>query len=101
LSNFTPDPLFLQRAILAIRQLEHLIETTPRANHRLDRLAADLDAVYKRYARGNHCFGCNASTKLPAIVSIVFCGESCRRIKEDRETETEKLIQESIAEHNS
>jgi hypothetical protein len=99
--EFTTDPMFLQRAILAIKRLEHLIETTPRAAHRLDRLVNDLESVFKRYAgAGDHCYTCNKKVALPAVVHRVFCSDgACRHLVEDRDRRTELLIQESVAEH--
>jgi hypothetical protein len=99
MAEFTPDPAFVQRAILAVRHLEYLITTLPRAEHRLDRLVTDLEAVGKRYVSGEHCHTCNAHAPLPVIQHTVFCGESCRRLDEDKESLTERRIRESLSEH--
>jgi hypothetical protein len=99
MTEFVPDPMFLQRAILAVRHLEALITTLPRASHRLDQIVADLDSVGKRYVRGAHCFTCEASTKLPPIQHTTFCSENCRRHDEDRVSLVEDRIREAVAEH--
>jgi endogenous inhibitor of DNA gyrase (YacG/DUF329 family) len=99
MSKFIPDPVFTQRAIIAIRHLESLITTIPRAEHRLDQLVTDIEAVSRRYIRGAHCFTCEASTKLSPIQHRTFCSENCRRHDEDREAITETRIREAIAEH--
>jgi Zn ribbon nucleic-acid-binding protein len=97
--EFTPDPAFMQRAVLAIRHLEHLVTTLPRAEHRLDQIVIDLEAVGKRYVRGAKCFTCEASTKLPVIQHTTFCSEDCRRHDAERESIVETRIREAIAEH--
>jgi predicted nucleic acid-binding Zn ribbon protein len=99
MAEFTPDPAFVQRAVLAIRHLEHLVTTLPRASHRLDRIVSDLDSVGKRYVRGAHCFSCEASTPLPVITHAVFCSEDCRRLDSDRNSQVEARVQEALAEH--
>jgi hypothetical protein len=98
-AKFTPDPAFVQRAVLAIRHLENLIFTLPRASHRLDRIVSDLEAVGKRYVSGDHCHTCNAHAALPVIQHTVFCAEGCRRLDEDKESLTEQRIREAVAEH--
>jgi RNase P subunit RPR2 len=99
MSKFIPDPAFTQRAVIAIRHLESLITTIPRAEHRLDQLVTDIEAVSRRYVRGAHCFTCEASTKLPPIQHTTFCSDNCRRHDEDRESTTEIRIREALAEH--
>jgi hypothetical protein len=99
MSKFIPDPAFTQRAILAVRHLEHLIETLPRASHRLDQLVTDLDSVGKRYVRGSHCNTCSGHAPLPVIQHTVFCGDDCRRYDTERESIVESRIREAIAEH--
>jgi endogenous inhibitor of DNA gyrase (YacG/DUF329 family) len=97
--KFTPDPAFMQRAILAVRRLENLITTLPRASHRLDQLVTDLDSVGKRYVRGAKCFTCEAPTKLQPIQHISFCSDDCRRLDTQRESILEDRIREAVSEH--
>jgi endogenous inhibitor of DNA gyrase (YacG/DUF329 family) len=99
MSKFIPDPAFTQRAIIAIRHLESLITTIPRAEHRLDQLVTDIEAVSRRYVRGAHCFTCEASTKLSPIQHRTFCSEDCRRYDTERESTVETRIREALAEH--
>jgi hypothetical protein len=99
MSKFVPDPAFLQRAVLAIRHLEYLVTTLPRAEHRLDKLVADLDSVGKRYISGEHCRTCSAHAPLPVIQHTVFCGENCRRHDTERESIVENRIREALADH--
>ena len=99
MGDFSPDPVFVQRAVIAIRELERLVLETPRANHRLDNLVKDLDAVHKRYVRGEHCHTCESRAVLPEIQFVIFCSEDCRRLSAERESQTEALIQEAISEH--
>ena len=73
MADFSPDPVFLRRAFEAIRHLEHIVDSEPRANHRLDRLVSDIESVCKRYLRGDHCKTCEGHAPLPAIQHIVFC----------------------------
>ena len=99
MSKFIPDPVFTQRAIIAIRHLESLITTIPRAEHRLDQLVTDIEAVSRRYIRGAHCFTCEASTKLSPIQHRTFCSENCRRLDSDRNSLVEDRIREALADH--
>jgi hypothetical protein len=99
MDKFTPDPAFVQRAILAVRHLEYLITTLPRAEHRLEQIVTDLDSVGKRYVRGSHCFSCDGPTKLPPIQHTTFCSENCRRLDTERESLVESRIREALAEH--
>ena len=98
MDKFTPDPAFVQRAILAVRHLEYLIETL-RASHRLDRLVTDLESVGKRYVRGEHCFICEAPAKLAVIQDSAFCSDGCRRLDTERESIVEDRIREALSEH--
>ena len=99
MSKFIPDPAFTQRAVIAIRHLENLITTIPRAEHRLDQLVTDIEAVSRRYVRGAHCFTCEAATKLSPIQHRTFCSDNCRRVDEDRAALVEDRIREALAEH--
>jgi hypothetical protein len=100
MSEFSPDPLFVQRAVIAIRELERLVVETPRANHRLVQISEDVEAVLKRFLRGAHCRVCDEKAVLPAIQYAVFCSADCRHLYKKRGSQTEELIREAISEHS-
>ena len=96
--RFKADQVFVGRAFAAIREFEALIEDHPRAAHRLEQLCDDLHFVALRYIRGAHCKVCEKHADLPQIEHELFCSEECRHVSKERAAETEKLIQESVAE---
>ena len=95
---FHPDSAFVLKATRAIRELEDLVTTHERGNHRYERICEDLTAVLKRFLYGDHCSLCNGRAKLPPIISEVQCGDECRSIVEQRKTELEQRVSEAVAE---
>lgn len=97
-----PDNHFVLEVADAIRELQRIALDNPmKANHRYSQLTEDLRAVVKRFLRGEHCTVCDKASKLPPIRYTTFCSDKCKRFDEDRKSQAEARIQESIAEHTA
>lgn len=96
---------FVYRALKNLNELKEILLNSQdhKPNHRVDRLADEIELIGIRFLRGAHCLnpGCVASATLPPILAGEFCSPWCKEKCTARNEEEFNRIREASADHDN
>jgi hypothetical protein len=96
---------FVYRALKNLEELKAILINSQdhKANHRVDRLADEIELIGLRFLRGAYCINptCEEPAALPSISVGEFCSPLCKEKCTARSEEEFNRIREALSEHES